>query len=129
MPFFQSFSPILQKSCKRAPHARVLCVCLCRQSNRRRRSCCAVNMPDPFVVLSSSGVFTAKCKESVCSVFVLPLDLCLLQCDLFIQEGARLGRTPAEVVSTCDITFACVSDPKAAKDVRISSYFTSLVKL
>ncbi|XP_058142512.1 cytokine-like nuclear factor N-PAC isoform X5 [Dasypus novemcinctus] len=39
------------------------------------------------------------------------------QCDLFIQEGARLGRTPAEVVSTCDITFACVSDPKAAKDL------------
>uniref|UniRef100_A0ABM5EZ96 Cytokine-like nuclear factor N-PAC n=1 Tax=Pogona vitticeps TaxID=103695 RepID=A0ABM5EZ96_9SAUR len=39
------------------------------------------------------------------------------KCDLFIQEGARLGRTPAEVVSTCDITFACVSDPKAAKDV------------
>uniref|UniRef100_A0A2K5ZM26 Cytokine-like nuclear factor N-PAC n=1 Tax=Mandrillus leucophaeus TaxID=9568 RepID=A0A2K5ZM26_MANLE len=38
-------------------------------------------------------------------------------CDLFIQEGARLGRTPAEVVSTCDITFACVSDPKAAKDL------------
>uniref|UniRef100_A0ABM5EZA3 Cytokine-like nuclear factor N-PAC n=1 Tax=Pogona vitticeps TaxID=103695 RepID=A0ABM5EZA3_9SAUR len=33
------------------------------------------------------------------------------------KEGARLGRTPAEVVSTCDITFACVSDPKAAKDV------------
>ncbi|XP_064448568.1 cytokine-like nuclear factor N-PAC isoform X8 [Mirounga angustirostris] len=42
------------------------------------------------------------------------------QCDLFIQEGARLGRTPAEVVSTCDITFACVSDPKAAKDVIVS---------
>nr|XP_054310265.1 cytokine-like nuclear factor N-PAC isoform X5 [Pongo pygmaeus] len=39
------------------------------------------------------------------------------KCDLFIQEGARLGRTPAEVVSTCDITFACVSDPKAAKDL------------
>nr|XP_060505705.1 cytokine-like nuclear factor N-PAC [Panthera onca] len=33
------------------------------------------------------------------------------------KEGARLGRTPAEVVSTCDITFACVSDPKAAKDL------------
>ncbi|KAF7239221.1 putative oxidoreductase GLYR1 [Varanus komodoensis] len=44
------------------------------------------------------------------------------KCDLFIQEGARLGRTPAEVVSTCDITFACVSDPKAAKDVRITSF-------
>jgi len=41
----------------------------------------------------------------------------VLQCDLFTQEGARLGRTPAEVASTCDITFSCVSDPKAARDV------------
>ncbi|KAJ1098350.1 hypothetical protein NDU88_003464, partial [Pleurodeles waltl] len=39
------------------------------------------------------------------------------KCDLFIQEGARLGRTPAEVVSMCDITFSCVADPKAAKDL------------
>uniref|UniRef100_A0A8L0DQ12 Cytokine-like nuclear factor N-PAC n=1 Tax=Oncorhynchus mykiss TaxID=8022 RepID=A0A8L0DQ12_ONCMY len=39
------------------------------------------------------------------------------KCDLFIQEGARLGRTPAEVVSMCDITFSCVSDPKAARDL------------
>ncbi|XP_061089032.1 cytokine-like nuclear factor N-PAC isoform X2 [Conger conger] len=39
------------------------------------------------------------------------------KCDLFIQEGATLGRTPAEVVSMCDITFSCVSDPKAAKDL------------
>ncbi|XP_075686816.1 cytokine-like nuclear factor N-PAC isoform X2 [Rhinoderma darwinii] len=39
------------------------------------------------------------------------------KCDLFVQEGAQLGRTPAEVVSTCDITFACVADPKAAKDL------------
>lgn len=41
----------------------------------------------------------------------------MFQCDLFIQEGARLGRTPAEVASMCDITFSCVSDPKAARDV------------
>uniref|UniRef100_A0A8C2CN29 Cytokine-like nuclear factor N-PAC n=1 Tax=Cyprinus carpio TaxID=7962 RepID=A0A8C2CN29_CYPCA len=41
----------------------------------------------------------------------------LNMCDLFIQEGARLGRTPAEVVSMCDITFSCVSDPKAARDL------------
>lgn len=47
---------------------------------------------------------------ALCSFFIL-------QCDLFIQEGARLGRTPAEVVSMCDITFSCVSDPKAARDV------------
>lgn len=46
--------------------------------------------------------------------------LTFFQCDLFIQEGARLGRTPAEVVSMCDITFSCVSDPKAARDVSTS---------
>ncbi|XP_041062154.1 cytokine-like nuclear factor N-PAC isoform X4 [Cetorhinus maximus] len=39
------------------------------------------------------------------------------KCDPFLQEGARLGRTPAEVVSTCDITLSCISDPKAAKDL------------
>ncbi|XP_042196986.1 putative oxidoreductase GLYR1 isoform X2 [Callorhinchus milii] len=39
------------------------------------------------------------------------------KCDPFIQEGARLGRTPAEVISTCDITLSCISDPKAAKDL------------
>ncbi|XP_070779208.1 cytokine-like nuclear factor N-PAC isoform X3 [Enoplosus armatus] len=33
------------------------------------------------------------------------------------KEGARLGRTPAEVASMCDITFSCVSDPKAARDL------------
>uniref|UniRef100_A0A2I3GSH1 Cytokine-like nuclear factor N-PAC n=1 Tax=Nomascus leucogenys TaxID=61853 RepID=A0A2I3GSH1_NOMLE len=32
-------------------------------------------------------------------------------------EGACLGRTPAEVLSTCDITFAHVLDPKVAKDL------------
>ncbi|XP_069761750.1 cytokine-like nuclear factor N-PAC isoform X2 [Narcine bancroftii] len=39
------------------------------------------------------------------------------KCDPFLQEGAHLGRTPAEVVSTCDITLSCISDPKAAKDL------------
>ncbi|XP_067859427.1 cytokine-like nuclear factor N-PAC isoform X2 [Heptranchias perlo] len=39
------------------------------------------------------------------------------KCEPFLQEGARLGRTPAEVVSTCDITLSCISDPKAAKDL------------
>lgn len=48
------------------------------------------------------------------------------QCDLFIQEGARLGRTPAEVVSMCDITFSCVSDPKAARDVSIPTSLNPL---
>lgn len=39
------------------------------------------------------------------------------KCDPFLHEGAGLGRTPAEVVSTCDITLSCISDPKAAKDL------------
>ncbi|XP_075938263.1 cytokine-like nuclear factor N-PAC isoform X3 [Anarhichas minor] len=43
------------------------------------------------------------------------------KCDLFVQEGARLGRTPAEVASTCDITFSCVSDPKAARDLVLGA--------
>lgn len=58
-------------------------------------------------------------------VLLLIITKCLapavFQCDLFIQEGARLGRTPAEVASMCDITFSCVSDPKAARDVSTSS--------
>ncbi|MBZ3890654.1 Glyoxylate/succinic semialdehyde reductase 2, chloroplastic [Sciurus carolinensis] len=33
------------------------------------------------------------------------------------KEGTHLGRTPEEVVSTYDITFACVSNPMAAKDL------------
>ncbi|GAB1299973.1 Glyoxylate reductase 1 homolog [Apodemus speciosus] len=58
---------------------------------------------------------TAVCLDG--SSILLRTPVWMEQCDLFIQEGARLGRTPAEVVSTCDITFACVSDPKAAKDL------------
>lgn len=54
-------------------------------------------------------------------IFTKCLAPAVFQCDLFIQEGARLGRTPAEVASMCDITFSCVSDPKAARDVSTSS--------
>ncbi|XP_032826150.2 cytokine-like nuclear factor N-PAC isoform X19 [Petromyzon marinus] len=39
------------------------------------------------------------------------------KCDIFVQDGAYLGRTPAEVVSCCDITLACIADPAAAKDL------------
>ncbi|GAQ92564.1 3-hydroxyisobutyrate dehydrogenase-related protein [Klebsormidium nitens] len=31
-----------------------------------------------------------------------------------VQEGARLGKTPAQVVRDCDITFAMLADPAAA---------------
>ncbi|XP_078461070.1 cytokine-like nuclear factor N-PAC isoform X10 [Lampetra fluviatilis] len=39
------------------------------------------------------------------------------KCDIFVQDGAYLGRTPAEVVSSCDITLACIADPAAAKEL------------
>ncbi len=34
-----------------------------------------------------------------------------------MKEGALKGNSPAEVVGQCDITFSCVSDPQALKDV------------
>ena len=38
-----------------------------------------------------------------------------------MKEGALKGNSPAEVVNQCDITFSCVSDPTALKDVSESS--------
>ena len=35
----------------------------------------------------------------------------------FIKEGALRGNSPKEVVEQCDITFSCVSDPAALKEV------------
>ncbi len=37
------------------------------------------------------------------------------KCDELVAAGATKGSSPAEVVSSCDITFACVSDPEASK--------------
>lgn len=37
------------------------------------------------------------------------------KCDEFVAVGASKGSTPAEVVASCDITFACVSDPQASR--------------
>lgn len=37
------------------------------------------------------------------------------RCNDLVAEGALLGATPAEVVRTCDITFAMLSDPEAAQ--------------
>lgn len=41
------------------------------------------------------------------------------QCDELVAEGAVLGKTPAEVVQACDITFAMLADPAAAEAVRL----------
>ena len=42
-----------------------------------------------------------------------------------MKEGALKGNSPAEVVMQCDMTFSCVSDPAALKDV---SLFYSFIK-
>jgi len=42
-----------------------------------------------------------------------------VQCRDFIRDGAEHGNTPSEVVQACDITFSCVSDPTALKDVLL----------
>lgn len=43
----------------------------------------------------------------------------LLQCADFVKAGAEQGLTPSDVVLAADITFSCVADPQAAKDVSI----------
>lgn len=45
-------------------------------------------------------------------VFVL-----VLQCRDFVKAGAEQGMTPSDVIQAADITFSCVADPQAAKDV------------
>ena len=40
------------------------------------------------------------------------------QCRDFVKSGAFKGNNPAEVVQSCDITFSCVADSTAVKDVR-----------
>jgi 3-hydroxyisobutyrate dehydrogenase-like beta-hydroxyacid dehydrogenase len=39
------------------------------------------------------------------------------RCESLIKNGASHGKTPAEVVSKSDITFAMVSDPAAAREI------------
>ncbi|KAG1714688.1 putative oxidoreductase GLYR1 [Nymphon striatum] len=38
-------------------------------------------------------------------------------CADFEQAGANKEQTPADVIAACDITFSCVSDPQASKDM------------
>ncbi|KAG8231327.1 hypothetical protein J437_LFUL011720 [Ladona fulva] len=38
-------------------------------------------------------------------------------CKEFAKVGAEVGMTPSDVVQVADITFSCVADPQAAKDM------------
>lgn len=39
------------------------------------------------------------------------------KCRKFEEAGADVKQTPSDVIDSTDITFSCVSDPQAAKDV------------
>jgi len=39
------------------------------------------------------------------------------KCREFVKEGASQGSTACEVVQSCDITFSCISDPTAVRDL------------
>nr|XP_018899890.1 PREDICTED: putative oxidoreductase GLYR1 homolog [Bemisia tabaci] len=39
------------------------------------------------------------------------------KCADFVKAGAEQGMTPSDVVQVADITFSCVADPQAAKDM------------
>ena len=64
-------------------------------------------------------------KEIVCrqrsSIRIVLYWLCsvLLQCRDFVKAGAEQGQTPSDVILAADITFSCVADPQAAKDVML----------
>ena len=44
---------------------------------------------------------------------------CVFQCRDFVKAGAEQGQTPSDVILAADITFSCVADPQAAKDVML----------
>lgn len=39
------------------------------------------------------------------------------KCRVFVDAGAESRSTPADVIDAADITFSCVANPQAAKDV------------
>lgn len=41
------------------------------------------------------------------------------KCRKFEEAGAEIKQTPSDVIDSTDITFSCVSDPQAAKDVSL----------
>ena len=43
--------------------------------------------------------------------------ICVFQTREFAKAGAFKGNNPADVVQSCDITFTCVSDSVAVRDV------------
>lgn len=53
--------------------------------------------------------------------------LLCFQCRDFVKAGALKGSSPCEVVQQCDITFCCVADTTAVKDVSIIFHLAILL--
>ncbi|KAI0210115.1 hypothetical protein LSAT2_005119 [Lamellibrachia satsuma] len=45
------------------------------------------------------------------------LTIRIILCREFVKIGALKGNSPSEVITSCDMTFSCVSDPSALKDL------------
>ena len=49
------------------------------------------------------------------------------QCKDFIDAGATQLLTPADVVSSSDVTFSCLSDPIVVKEVKLILYYAFIL--
>lgn len=70
---------------------------------------------------SSSLKDLSLCRLStIIKSFIYNKEICLCcpQCKDFEKAGATIAVTPCDVVEEADITFSCVADPQAAKEVN-----------
>ena len=77
-----------------------------------------------FLFLSFEFVsvnFTNIIEHLSCTVYLYTHHT-LFQCREFVKQGSLKANSPAEVVQGCDITFSCVSDPSALKDVSNKTF-------
>ena len=58
-----------------------------------------------------------KVRDIFMSSFPALLSINSLQVRDFVEAGAKEALTPSDVIAESDITFSCVSDPQAAKDL------------
>lgn len=65
-----------------------------------------------------SWLHAAANKHICITTFRLHCVVCL-QCDALKSEGAHVAQSPAAVIAKCDVTYAMLADPAAAKAVAM----------
>ncbi|KOX70904.1 Putative oxidoreductase GLYR1 like protein, partial [Melipona quadrifasciata] len=63
------------------------------------------------------GIARQMASDSLWRHLLESLSLDTIFCADFVKAGAEQGLTPSDVVLAADITFSCVADPQAAKDM------------